>query len=402
VGKKIVLFVLLFATMFMLGLVENMRGVSFPLIKDEFDVPFKQQGFLVSMLSLAYVLANILAGILLGRFDIKPAVFAGYSAICLGLVLIPFMPGFFSLSFALFAVFGGFGFLDIGMNALASRVFVTKAALLMNLLHSFYGIGSMLGPRIAGFAENHTGLGWRFAYLLSLPLVLLLFAVAAVSRFPKSSIDDTDAGDHAANISGNGAGRRTFLDAVKTPMVWLLSVTLGLALIIDANTPNWGPLYFQDVYGLDPAKEGASFLSMFFLLFTVSRLVCGPILEKIGYIRSLLGVSVLTFAVFAAGFLLGAAGIHVLPVLGFLIALFWPTLLAVAIVSFGKDAPVYAGAMISLGGLINTAGQFLVGFTNSVIGPAWGYRSSLLHTALLIFVLLLLYKSMKRNGIRKV
>ena len=401
-GKKIVLFVLLFATMFMLGLVENMRGVSFPLIKDEFDVPFKQQGFLVSMLSLAYVLANILAGILLGRFDIKPAVFAGYSAICLGLVLIPFMPSFFSLSFALFAVFGGFGFLDIGMNALASRVFVTKAALLMNLLHSFYGIGSMLGPRIAGFAENHTGLGWRFAYLLSLPLVLLLFAVAAVSRFPKSSIDDTDPGDHAANISGNNAERRTFLDAVKTPMVWLLSVTLGLALIIDANTPNWGPLYFQDVYGLDPAKEGASFLSMFFLLFTVSRLVCGPILEKIGYIRSLLGVSVLTFAVFAAGFLLGAAGIHVLPVLGFLIALFWPTLLAVAIVSFGKDAPVYAGAMISLGGLINTAGQFLVGFTNSVIGPAWGYRSSLLHTALLIFVLLLLYKSMKRNGIRKV
>jgi len=395
--RRILLFVLLFGTMLMFGLIENIRGVSFPLIRDEFDLPFERQGLMVSLLSFAYVVSNVIAGIFLGRFGIKPAAFAGYSAILLGLVLVFFMPGFFPVTFALFAVFGGFGFLDVGMNALASKVFVTKAALLMNLLHSFYGIGAIIAPGVAGFIVRNTEHGWRSVYLFSLPLVLAIVVLATVVRFPGSAGGGTE-GDGPEN----DGERKSFFDALKTPMVWLLAVTLGLALVIEAITPNWGPLYFYDVHGLDPAAEGAAFLSSFFLLFTVARLVCGPLVEKIGYVRSLLGVAVLTFAVFAVGFSAGARGIFVLPALGFLVALFWPTLMAVAIVSFGRDAPVFAGATIAVAGIVNTAVQFVVGVTNRVIGPAWGYRSGLVYTVLLIFVLLLLYKNLRRKNVRNI
>jgi len=400
--RRVLLFVLLFGTMLMFGVVENIRGISFPLIRDEFSVPFERQGLMVSMLAFAYVVSNIIAGIFLGRFGIKPAAFAGYSAICMGLLLVPFMPGFFSITVALFAVFAGFGFLDIGMNALASKVFVTKAALLMNLLHSFYGIGAIISPGVAGFVVRNTEFGWRSVYLFSLPLVLLIFALAVFVRFPKDDAGTNGSPDAAGGGTANAAERKSFFDALKTPMVWLIALTLGLALVIEANTPNWGPLYFYDVHGLDPATEGAAFLSTFFLLFTLARLICGPVVERIGYVRSLLGVAVLTLAVFAAGFSLGARGIFVLPVLGFLVALFWPTLMAVAIVSFGRDAPVYAGAVIAIAGIVNTVVQFLVGLTNRAIGPAWGYRSTLVYTALLIFALLLLYKSLRRRGVKKI
>jgi len=419
--QRALLFALLFGTMLMFGLVENIRGVSFPLIRDEFDLPFERQGFMVAMLSLAYVVSNIIAGIFLWRFGIKPSAFAGYSVICLGLILVPFMPSFFPVTFALFAVFGGFGFLDVGMNALASKVFVAKAALLMNLLHSFYGIGAIIGPRLAGFIVANTEFGWRSVYVFSLPLALLTFALAIAARFPKDgaeaagktgSASDTNSanGVNSANASSAGkdcsAGetvkRKSFFDALKTPMVWLLALALGLALVVEANTPNWAPLYFHDIHGFDPATEGAAFLSAFFLLFTVSRLICGPFVEKIGYVRSLLGVAVLTLAVFAAGFAMGPRGIFALPALGFLVALFWPTLMAVAIVSFGKDAPVCAGATIAIAGIVNTAVQFLVGLTNRAIGPAWGYRSSAVYTVLLIFVLLLLYKKLRRQGVKRI
>ena len=394
--QRALLFILLFATMLMFGLVENIRGVSYPLIRDEFDVPFERQGLMVAMIALAYALSSIVAGIFLGRFGIKPATFAGYLAICLGLVFVPTVPGFFPITVALFVVSGGGGFLEIGMNALASKVFVAKAALLMNLLHSFYGLGSVIGPRVAGFIVSGTDFGWRSVYLFSLPLVLLTFVLAIVARFPRGK-PQADSGD-----VDTVEPRKGFLDALRTPLVWLFAVILGLAVALEVITPNWGALYFLDVHGLDPATYGAAFLSTFFLLFTVSRLVCGPFVERLGYVRSLLYVSVLMLAVFAVGFSLGERGISVLPALGFLVALFWPTLMAVAIVTFGRDAAIYSGAMIAIAGLINTALQFTVGLTNRVIGPAWGYRSSMLYAVVLISLLLLLYKKLKRRGVKKI
>jgi len=400
--QRILLFVLLFGSMLILGLVENIKAVSFPLIRDEFAVPFRRQGLMVSLLSCAYFVFNIVAGIWIGRSGARPPSIAGYAVICLGLLLVPVMPGFFWIGVALFIIFSGFGFLDIGMNALASRVFVTKAALLMNLLHSSYGIGSMAGPFLAGLLVGGSGFDWRHAYLFSLPPVLLLFALMFFVRFSESgrlsqagelqpAAPATDS-DVPATKARSG---KSFLDALRMPLVWLLATALGLGIVLEATSSNWGPLYFRDIHGLDPATDGAAFLSTFFLLFTVSRLLCGPFLERLGYVRSLIAISFLIIAVYLVGFALGARGILVLPALGFFVALYWPTLMAVAIVSFGRDAPVCIGAMIAIAGLINAVMQFVVGLVNSALGPAWGYRSSLVYAVLMILVLTILYRKLR-------
>ena len=393
--QKTMLFFLLFGTMLLFGLIENIKGVSYPLIKGEFNASWEQQGLMVSVLSAAYVCFSIIAGIFLGRFGIKPSFMFGYVALCLGLFSVFFMPGFFAVTGSLFLVFAGFGFFEVGVNALAARVFVTKTALLMNLLHSFYGIGAMLGPKAGGIIASGGNFGWRHTYLFSLPLALAVFIPAIFIRFPESSLEESGTGMEAA---GNNAERKSFFDALKSPRVWLMSITLGLAVVIEMNSANWGPLYFQDVYNFNPSTDGATFLTAFFLLFTISRIICGPLVERIGYIRTLLGVACVIFVIFLAGFFLGAKGIYVLPVLGFFVALLWPTIMAVAIVSFGRDAPVFSSAMIAIGGLVNAAVQYLIGITNRVLGSAWGYRSSIIYTVLLILALLLLSQQIKKTG----
>jgi fucose permease len=135
-------------------------------------------------------------------------------------------------------------------------------------------------------------------------------------------------------------------------------------------------------------------------VFTLSRLVCGLFVEKIGYMRTLLGVSFIILVVFCVGFFLGEKGIFVLPSLGLFIALLWPTVMAVAIQCFGKDAPVFSSAMIAIGGLINTVVQYMVGLTNKVFGSACGYRSTVVYTVLLIFVLLVLNVKIKQSSRR--
>ena len=391
--QRVLLFFLLFGTMIIFGLIENIKGVSYPLIKAEFGASWEQQGLMVSLLSVAYVSFSIIAGLFLSRFGIKSSFLFAYIALCLGLSSVFFMPGFFLAAAALFVVFAGFGFIEVGVNALASRVFTTKIALLMNLLHAFYGIGAILGPRAAGIIANNAAFSWRYVYLFSLPLVLIFFIPAIFTRFPETH---AKTGIGATGDAGT-AEHKTFLDALRSPLVWLMSVTLGLAVVVEMNSSNWGALYFQDVYGFNPSTDGAVFLSVFYLVFTLSRLICGPFVERIGYIRSLLGIAFIILAVFAAGFCLGERGIYVLPALGFFIALLWPTIMAVAIVSFGKDAPVFASAMIAIGGLLNAAVQFLVGLTNRVFGPAWGYRSTLVYTVILIIALLLLQRRLAKK-----
>jgi fucose permease len=144
------LIVITYGTMLLFGFTENIKGVSYPLIKAEFAASYEQQGLLVSLLSGSYVLFCLAAGFFLSRFGVKKSLLAGYACAVLGLALQFFMPSFWSLGAALFLLYASFGFYELGVNALGTQLFTAKAALLMSLLHFFYGAGSILRPKIAG------------------------------------------------------------------------------------------------------------------------------------------------------------------------------------------------------------------------------------------------------------
>jgi fucose permease len=387
--------------MLIFGLVENIKGVSYPLIKTEFGASYEQQGGFVALLSYSYVFFCLIAGVFLGRFGVKRSLLSGFLCSILGVLLVYIMPGYVTIGAALFLVYAAFGFFEVGVNALATQVFTSKAALLMSLLHFFYGVGAIIGPKAAGFLINTTGFGWRHIYLATLPLALALFIPTLVTRFPGN------AGKSAAPVlAGEGEAAEpvqvekhfSFMDALKSPMVWAFSITLGLMEVVEFSSANWGGLYFQDVYALDPRTDGAAFVSNFYILFTVSRLISGFAIEKIGYVRSLFIACFATVVIYTLGFGLGVRGIWVLPALGFFIAIMWPTVMAVAMRFFGKQAPVSTSAIIVLSGAINSAIQFVIGLTNRFAGAAWGFRSCLGYAVVLVAVLFFLNSRIRRRG----
>ncbi|GHT77306.1 hypothetical protein FACS1894130_01180 [Spirochaetia bacterium] len=393
-----------YGAMLIFGLVENIKGVSYPLIKTEFDASYQQQGALVSLLSYCYVFFCLIAGVFLGRFGVKRSLLSGFICILLGAGLVFFMPTFWAVGAAMLLLYAGFGFFEVGVNALGTQVFTARAALLMSLLHFFYGAGAIAGPKAAGILTNQ-GMGWRQIYLLVIPLTLLVFIPALAARFPG---DQTDASGEAApelQPEGQKAGNErtavpkiTFLGALKIPMVWAFSITLGLMEVVEMSSGNWGGLYFQDVYQLDPRTDGAAFVSNFYILFTLSRLISGFIIEKIGYMRSLFIACIATVIIYAAGFALGVRGIWVLPALGFFIAIMWPTIMAVAMGFFGKQAPVITSAIIVLSGALNSGIQFVIGLTNRFAGEAWGYRSCLVYSIIMVGMLCYLNHCLRRRA----
>ena len=392
--KTLLLYFILFGSMFIFGFIGNIKGVSYPLIKTEFNISYEQQGMMVSLHTLSYMLFCLVGGILLGSLGVKRTFIAGFIFMFAGLGSLIFMPGFWHVTGSLMAVFACFGLFEVSSNALAAQLFTSRAALLMSLMHFFYGMGSSLGPRVAGALAAF--MNWRYVYLLSVSLVLLFFIASLLARFP---------GEDQAQEGHEGSQRTrkvSFLAALKTPMVWFFAVVLGLMVTVETSSENWSGLYFQDVYQLDPKTSGAAFISNFFILFTLSRLLSGFVIEKAGYLRSLfvaVSAAVLTYIL---GFVFGARGLYILPALGFFVAVFWPTILAVAMVYFGPDAPVMTSAVIVIASALNSGLQYLIGLTNSLAGPAWGYRSCLFYAVLIIVALVVLAGRMRRPYIAPV
>jgi fucose permease len=386
--KYLLLVILLNGSMFLFGFLENIKGVSYPLIKTEFGASYDEQGRMISMLSLGYTFFCVVAGFILARFGVKRVYVLGFLCALAGLFAIYFTPGFWTAALCLLLVFASFGLFEISVNALATQIFTKKVALLMSILHFFYGLGAMVAPKLAGYLTKLDILGWRHMYLFCIPLVLIVFVPAALTKFPSSDTQgDTPQAslqEAAFQVKPKPAHRLTFTGALGDPWVWIFGLTLGLVMGVEMVSSNWGGLYFQDVYGMDPRTRGADFVSAFFLLFTLSRLVSGFLIEKIGYMRSLIGAVIFILLIFFTGFFLGAAGIYVLPVVGFFIAIMWPTLMAMAIGRFGSDAPVKASAVIAIGGFLNASMQLLIGYINRYIGAAYGYRSALVFSLFLL------------------
>jgi len=381
--KYLLLFFILFTTMFLFGFIENVKGVTYPLIKLNFDVSYERQGMMVSVLSLSYVLFCITGGILIGSWGVKKTFALGSVFMLLGLGGAFFLPGFLPVAAALFAVSAAFGLFEVSANALATQIFTTRAALFFNLMHFFYGAGSILSPLAAGYVAS--ALDWRRVYLFSMPLAFFFFIPTIFARFPK-----TEGAEKA------GTEKASFFTALKTPMVWVFAAVLGLMLGVEMCSPNWAGLYFQDVYNLSAETKGAVFVSNFYIFFTLSRLLSGFIIEKIGYMRCLFIAVFASVLVFVVGFILGGRGIFVLPALGFFVAIFWPTLLAAAMLYFRQNSAVMTSAIIVIAGLINSGIQFAIGLTNRLIGPSWGYRSGVVYAALIIVALLFLRRLQKR------
>ena len=381
--KYLLLFIFLFIIMFLFGLIENVKGVTYPLIKLNFNVSYEHQGMMVSALSLSYVLFCIVGGILIGSWGVKKTFALGSVFMLLGLAGAFSLPGFLPVAAALFSVSAAFGLFEVSANALATQIFTAKAALFFSLMHFFYGAGSILSPLAAGYVAS--AMNWRMIYLFFIPLVLVLFIPSIFIRFPKAE------GSGKAGIK-----KATFFTALKTPMVWGFAATLGLMLGVELCSTNWAGLYFQDVYNLSAETKGAVFVSNFYIFFTVSRLISGFIIERIGYMRCLLIAASASVLIFFVGFILGGKGIYILPALGFFVATFWPTLLAAAMVYFGQDSAVMTSAIIVIAGLINSGIQFTMGLINRIIGPAWGYRSAVFYAVLLIAALMFLTRLQKR------
>lgn len=430
---------------FLFGAVEASEGVYYGLMKTELEIPYNVQGYLVSTSSWSFIIGSPLLGMLMSYTNVKPILVGAFTSYFIAYCILYKVSTLWVVFILLFIEgLGGVG-LDVGMNTLSTVLFTSHRGVMMSYLHFFYGMGSIVGPEYASRMMTFWNRGYRGIFLgLMIPVVLgvvvsLFSHLSLKEKEPlptqeglekESNVDPTkneeseglleDIADSEIQIPAQANGSnpevlpadsvdekiepshhdgvwRSFL----SPMVWLLGFNMGAVYAIESITVNWGPLYLHDLYGMKIEEEGARFLSLFYLFYTVARLGTGFLIDFFGDVVSMIGFNGVLIALYLIAFLLGRRGVWLLAGSGLLISPFYPTSITVPMQVFGAKAQDTISVILCISCMVNLLIQVLMGYVNNSFGAAWGYRVFSIAMCLLMIICMLLVLWKLRHASQK-
>jgi len=362
-----------FCAMFVLGFMDNIRGTVIPAIRASFAVSYASIGLLFVFGFAGYLVAVLAGGIIFDRTG-RRMIFVGAMVIlCAGLLVMFQAATYAAVLLAMMIMSLSFGAFDVGLNALAARLFLKNTAVMMNLLHVFFGLGAAAGPRYAGWLLSKD-VRWPVVYAISgvllIPTALLLW---------KSSIP-----------SGTGGPKTSLRHATKllsSPRIALFAALLGAGMVLELGMGNW-LVNFLIVERSMSESTASVYMALFFLLFTFGRLTGGYISEVVGYQRSLL-----FFTVAAGGLLAAAVASPGAPILfscvGYFVSILFPTVITM----LAREFPHHTGTAMALamtgGGLLQMGANWGIGLLHDAAGVVVGFSAVGLSVPFLLIMLFL-------------
>ncbi len=347
--NMIILTITVFSSFLIFGFSENVKGPAVSPIQGEFGVSELQIGILFACNSLGRLAACGYTAALVRKIGVKCALILSLVVMAASGVFIWLAPTFALLTAGFFVLYLGHGMVEIVLGIMAARVFTRNTGTMMNLSHFFYGLSSALAPLLSvGLMSARLGeqaLGWRGMYLAVLLFSLVPIIPALFGRLKNGKQEN------------HRDGVKAFF---KNPNTKYIVALLSLAVTGEMAVGGWLVIFVEKSYALT-AQESALVLTAFFVCFTLARLLLGPVIDKIGFIKSLLIASGFSGAAILIGVMLGRPGIFLLIAAGFGIAPIYPTVMAVLAKLFAGNIDSAMTATLTIMSVVVVAGSALVG-----------------------------------------
>lgn len=373
-----------FLAFFLFGVLDVLKGSTLSAVLEEMKFSYSQGGVIVMAAYLGFVAGTLATGYIafLGGKKIILIIAAlvwligvtGYSA---SHSLALFTASFFFIGF-------GCGSVELGANYIIVDVRTRNPGFYLNLLAAFYGLGSMAAPLYAG-RIFHAGLTWRDAYhyALAAPLGLLLFF--ALTRYPVAAAKQA------------GPGMREMLKSAFTGKMCWIYVLVFAYVGAEVTIATWLVEYLLTLHKI-PMEDGSTWLSLYFAGIMAGRFLGGFVVEKIGYVRSMVmavaaGVVCVALGVYGPGSLL-----PLLPAAGLFYSIVLPTATAL-IASFNKhNIGSVLGLFFCFVGLGGVAGPWFAGVVADSLGLRPGMMVSALFCVLMLVSLQRVHAAMRREA----
>ncbi|MCL2201730.1 MAG: MFS transporter [Oscillospiraceae bacterium] len=338
-----------FASFLVLGIADNIRGTAIPRIQAEFALTELHLGLLLAVSSVGYLTACTFTATLSGKIGIRACSILSLILIAAGGTLISLSPNFPTILMSFFLVNLAFGGLDIAIGVIAAKLFTKNTGTMMNLAHFAFGAGAILSPIIsitiisARFGTELTS--WRYVYLIALSLALIPIIPLLIGRMKKSSEDKKK--------TGYGA-------MLRKPSIWLVVGVMLFGTLGEAGIASWFVAFLESGRGYTN-ESAALHLTLYFVSFTAARLILGPLIDRFGFINSLIVSTAFAAIMITTGVLLGAQGSPLIVLAGIGIAPIFPTVMAVVAKLYSDTIELAITTMMTIIGVIMIPANFLVG-----------------------------------------
>ncbi|WP_374032082.1 sugar MFS transporter [Bdellovibrio bacteriovorus] len=278
-----------YASLFVFGLTDNIRGPLFPEILKQFGVSDGMGSLMFAFSNISGLISSYACRYLLRRYDRLTVLKGGTVGLIvslLGLALSPVFPMFLFFSF-------GFGF-SMGILGLVPNVLVPMGSSperkqqMLAGLHTMYGLASLMAPLMAASIEYLTG-SWRWTFAAATvgPISLFLYMLhpSHKSLHTRSTVSDDQ---HRANKKKN-----------LKPQLFL-AIMLSLAVAAEIMVSTRLALYMQRIWNFS-MESSSIYVTYFFVSMVLGRFAFAVIHFRQSP-RFLLSVSlVVSLAVLLAG-----------------------------------------------------------------------------------------------------
>ena len=369
-----------FLSFFVFGFTDNLKGPTLPAMIADLNISYGMSGNIFFGQYFGFLITSFIAGLLADKFGLKTVlIFAGV-LLALGVGGYSSFQSTALLGGSLFLMGLGLGAIELGANATIVEAHPEKRGLFLNLMAVLHGLGSLLAPLFAGwlFSLNIT---WRGIYRWDIALILLFIFLFSFVGFPKSHEQNSIDFKHIAGI------------AFKGDLPWFYSA-IAFYVAAEIGMGTWLVTFLQEIRGASVASSTQS-MSLFFAMVMVGRLGGGFIVQRLGYLRSILFASIGSLLCITIGTFTDIS--IFLPLTGLFFSIIFPTFTAAVSVDHPKNTNTILGILFTFAGLGGMLGPWLIGWASDLLGLQLGFSVGILFTTIMLFSTYILEKGI-RNG----
>jgi FHS family glucose/mannose:H+ symporter-like MFS transporter len=349
-----------FLAFLIFGFVDNLKGPTLPTLLDDLNFSYSAGGTLVLCSYLGFLIATLATGPLSDSVGKKAVIFIACACLLVGLGGYSLFSAFWALAAAMTIIGLGMGALEVGGNLIIVDLHPRNRGQYLNLLAFFHGIGSMAVPLYAGQLLD-AGVSWRAIYQSGILMVLLLFLYFLLVPYPRRA----PAGNHKLDVKRLGA-------AAFGGDMPLYYTVIGVYVAAEIGVGSWLVEFLQQAKA-QSLVTSTLFLSLFFGAITAGRFVGSLLVERVGYLKSMLFAALAAGVCAAIGTFGPASLAFFLPLTGLFFSIIFPTVTAAVSDLHRERLGTVLGLLFTFGGVGGMLGPWSIGLFSDWFGIQAGF-----------------------------
>lgn len=352
--SRIISTILIYLVMVIMAVTEGLINIFTVPLKNGFGINDTMLSIMFMCGSICYLICNYIGGMVCDKIGQKKLFLIGLIGAAITNIIQGIAPNFIVFIIAFAMIQGFLGIMAIAANTIIPILWITGQAIAMNLTHFAYGVGLSASQKLSGILITD-GISWRTIYMGSAALTFIIFVCFMFVKLPRA--------EETENVD-----RIPLKTVLQDKLIWVFFLGLGFYVVAEQGTGRWLPTFIKTNYSSFTDSKIASYVSLFFLLFTIGRLVGGFIVEKIGSQVAIKAFSFIGGVLFIIGLLSGENGLYIVSVSGFFFSIMFPTVVVVLSNTFKNSTAYITGVVISFANIINTIMNLAIGTASDAIG----------------------------------